>query len=389
MIVALAGRVIGPAATLALLGYLAGFPPEYTASYAVLAAYMQFATAPLNPYTEHFQLREMLSGRNGGLGAGLVGLGLIWLVSAALVLGLGQSPWVLAIMPVLGLGHLLTKVLAATLRANHRNGFAISLEFTLRPLLLLALVALIFTASGPSDAGLYWAFGVTGITTIAIALAMAPIARRRAPAAGDKATDAPTTAQNSPWAFVFLGMLMVLSSQFEVFAMSRLADAAALATYKVALQLASICGLATNFVLMNNLRALYANGAASDAYREIFRKIRLQTLGVCAIFAASFALTGLLWPLLWPRETWLLASAAATIFAVSAAFGPLTNWFYSVGRLRSVALSLGLILAVKIASVAGLALAGMIGAASLLVVYGLGALTQNLALLVMKSRARA
>lgn len=389
MIATLAGRFIGPAATLALLGYLAGFPPEYTASYAVLAAYMQFATAPLNPYTEHFQLREMLSGRKGGLGAGFVGLGLIWLVSAALVLGLGQNPWVLAVVPLLGLGHLLTKVLAATLRAGHRNGLAVSLEFTLRPLLLLALVALIFTILGPTDSGLTWAFAVTGLASIAVAFAMAPIARRLAPDTSAVAADAPATAKSPPWAFVFLGMLMVLASQFEIFAMSRLANATALATYKVALQLASICGIATNFVLMNNLRALYAHAATSDAYREIFRKIRLQTLGVSAVFAASFALTGLLWPLLWPRETWLLAAVAATIFTVSAAFGPQANWFYSAGRLRPVALSLGLMLAVKLVSIAGLALAGMIGPASLLLVYGLGVLTHNLFLLVLKSRGRA
>lgn len=389
MIAALAGRVIGPVATLALLGYLAGFPPEYTATYAVLAAYMQFSTAPLNPYTEHFQLREILSGRKRGLGAGLAGIGLICIASAGLVLGLGQSLWVLCIVPLLGLGHLLIKVLAATLRAGGLNGCAITLEFTLRPLVLLLFVMLIFTFSGPSVSGLTWSFAMTGLATVMAALVMTGLVRRVLLTGHKDPYDGPVTAKSSPWAFVFLGMLMVLASQFEVFAMSRLDNAPALATYKVALQLASICGIATNFVLMNNLRELYAHPVTSDAYRVTFRKVRLQTFGVSVVFAVSFALIGLIWPLLWPRETWLLSAAAAVIFAVSAAFGPLVNWYYSAGRLGPVALSLGLMLAAKLVSVAGLALAGMIGPASLLVVYGLGVLTQNLFLLVFRSRVRA
>lgn len=384
--IAIAGRFIGPGATLALLAYLSIYPPKYTATYAVLAAYLQFATAPLNPYAEHYQLREIMSGRKGGLAAGLYGLGLIWIVSAALVIGLEQSPWLLSVIPVLGLGHLLIKIVAARLRSCHQNGLAINLEYTLRPMVLLILAVLLLTLAGPSEAALTWAFGLTGFVTIAVALAMWGTAPHPFV---DTATDAPPSARSAPWGFVLLGMLMVLTSQFEVFAMIRLADSSALSTYKVALQLASICGIATNFVLTNNLRALYAHSSKSAAYRGIFRKVQLQTLFLSITFMMGFAVIGFVQPLLWPPDIWLLASAAASIFAVSAAYGPLANWFYSTGGIRLLALSLALMLAVKLLCVAGLALVGLIGPISLLVVYGLGVLTQNQFLLMSKSRLSA
>lgn len=386
MINALIGRVLGPAATLALLAYLAGFPPEFTATYAVLAAYMQFATAPLNPYAEHFRLREILSGRAGRIGAGLAGLALILAASAALVLTLGQSIWVLTVVSALGLGHLLVKALAAKLRSNHHNTLAIALEFTLRPVLLLVLVVLAFTALGPSDAGLMWSFGLAGFATILVASAMTGFASRNEPEPDTTANPAPVTAGSSPWAFIFLGMLMVLGSQFEVFAMSRLAEAPALATYKVALQLASVCGIATNFVLINNLRELYAHPITSEIYKKIFRKVRIQTFFANVLFAGAFALIGLASPLLWPTDTWLLASAAGMILATSAAFGPLANWFYSAGRLTPVMLSLVLMLLIKLGAVTWLAVADKMHPANLIAVYGIGMLAQNLFLTVLKAR---
>ncbi|GHB24558.1 hypothetical protein GCM10007094_10760 [Pseudovibrio japonicus] len=372
-----------------LLAYLAGFPPAYTAQYAVLAAYMQFATAPLNPYTEHFHLRERLSGRAGGFGAGIAGVVVLWLTSVVLVLVLGQSLWVLVVVPVLGIGHLLLKVQAAQLRANHRNSLAVALEFTLRPLVLLVLVVLLFLAAGPSDAGLLWSFGLTGLIIIFAAIGLAGFAQNTIPAVVSATSgNAPANRPSSPWAFVLLGMLMVLATQFEIFAMSRLADPETLASYKVALQLASVCGIATNFILVNNLRELYSHSTTSDRYRQIFRKVQIQTLFLSAVFAVGFASAGLLWPVLWAREIWLLAAAAAAIFAASAAFGPLANWFYSVGRIRPIVGSLALMVLVKLMAVSGLTLAGAIGPANLLVVYGLGVLTQNAFLLVLKARMR-
>lgn len=387
MIVALAGRVIGPAATLLLLAYLAGFPPAYTAQYAVLAAYMQLATAPLNPYTEHFQLRELLSGRHGGFGAGLAGLALLWLASAVLVLALGQNPVILAVVPLLGFGHLMLKMLAARLRANRRNGLAIALEFSLRPVTLLALTGVIFILLGPSAQGLDWVFGLTGLITIAVAISMFVLvaSSRAVPESSDNSD--PPTARTSPWAFVLLGMMMVLANQFEVFTLDRLATDQALATYKVALQLASVCGIATNFILINNLRELYAHPTSSESYRKIFRMVRLKALTVSSIFALAFGTVALVWPAIWGREVWLLAAGSATIFAISSSFGPLNNWFYSVGRISAIIASLLLMLVIKVSLVALLAITDAVGAVTLMAVYALCVLAQNLFLFVLRARS--
>jgi len=386
MINALIGRVLGPAATLALLAYLAGFPAEFTATYAVLAAYMQFATAPLNPYAEHFRLREILSGRAGRIGAGLAGLALILAASAALVLTLGQSIWVLTVVSALGLGHLLVKALAAKLRSNHHNTLAIALEFTLRPVLLLVLVVLAFTALGPSDAGLMWSFGLAGFATILVASAMTGFASRNEPEPDARANPAPVTAGSSPWAFIFLGMLMALTTQFEVFAMSWLVDTTTLAAYKVALQLASVCGIATNFLLMNNLRSLYANDPTSENYRVVFRKIRYQTFLASAIFATAFVTLGYTLPLFWAQETWLLAGAGAVIFAISAAFGPIGNWLYASGHLMPIFLALIVTLVIKAVLIGGLHHTGSISPQSLIAVYGAGVLIHNAMMYFGKSR---
>lgn len=386
MIGRLAGRVIGPVATLALLAFLAGFPPAYTAQYAVLAAYMQLATAPLNPYAEHFQLRELLNGRKSNLVAGLTGLGVILLVTVGLVVVLGQDTAILAAIPFLGLGHLLLKVQAARLRADRRNGVAIALEFTLRPLTLLVLIALFFHAIGPSETALTWAFGLTGFSTILMALTMAANASG-APVSSPSQTDnSSLTVSASPWSFVLLGMMMVIATQFEVFALSRLADDEALATYKVAFQLASICGIATNFILVNNLRDLYLYPPNSQEYQVIYRRVQLQALAVSVVFVIFFGTAGFLWPMLWSKFTWLLAAAAAIIFAASAAFGPISNWFYSEGRIRPIVLSLILLLVVKLVAVSYLKFVGAITPENLLIVYGIGVLVQNLFLVISKSK---
>tara|TARA_B100000700_G_scaffold17503_2_gene17283 strand:+ start:10278 stop:11453 length:1176 start_codon:yes stop_codon:yes gene_type:complete len=387
MILAFAGRVAGPAATLVLLAYLAGFPPAYTAQYAVLAAYMQLATAPLNPYTEHFHLRELMSGRKSGVGVGLAGFVLLWIASALLVLMLSQPAAILAVVPLLGLGHLMLKILAARLRANRCNGFAIALEFSLRPVTLLALTVLLFLLLGPSATVLNWSFGLTGLATIVVAVTVFGFvnAAHTNPEALDNRST--STARSSPWSFLLLGMLMVLATQFEVFVLDRLASDEALATYKVALQLASVCGIATNFILMNHLRELYLHPTTSVPYQKTFRKVRFMAFGVNGVFALGFIAVALIWPLIWSPEVWLLAAAGASIYAISASFGPLSNWFYSVGWTGVFILSILLMITVKSVVISVLFNFGDVTPATLLAVYGLGVITQLFFLFLLKSRS--
>lgn len=387
MILAFAGRVAGPAATLVLLAYLAGFPSAYTAQYAVLAAYMQLATAPLNPYTEHFHLRELMSGRKSGFGVGLAGFGLLWIASALLVMMLSQPAAILAIVPLLGLGHLMLKTLAARLRANRCNGLAIPLEFSLRPVTLMILTVLLFLLLGPSATILNWAFSLTGLATIVVAVvvfAFVAAAHTKPEAQGSRSK---VTARSSPWSFLLLGILMVLATQFEVFALDRLASDEALATYKVALQLASVCGIATNFILMNHLRELYAHPTTSVLYQQTFRQVRLMAFGASAVFALGFIAVALTWPLIWNPEVWLLAAAGASVYAVSASFGPLSNWFYSVGWTGAFIVSIVLMIVVKSVLITVLFNLGAITPVALLAVYGVGVITQLVFLFVLKSRS--
>ncbi|SDF99251.1 hypothetical protein SAMN05216571_103320 [Onishia taeanensis] len=386
MMLSFAGRVAGPAATLVLLAFLAGFPPAYTAQYAVLAAYMQLATAPLNPYTEHFHLRELMSGRKSGFGVGLAGFALLWVASALLVLMLSQPAAILAVVPLLGLGHLMLKILAARIRANRCNGLAIALEFSLRPVTLLILTVFLFLLLGPSTTVLNWAFSLTGGATIAVAVVVFVFVS--AAQTNSEALDSRSevTAQSSPWSFLLLGMLMVLATQFEVFALDRLASDEVLATYKVSLQLASVCGIATNFILMNNLRELYATNILSFAYKRIFRKVQLQTLSVSAVFMLGFSSIGFIYPVVWARETWLLAAGAAFIFAVSAAFGPVGNWLYAAGRLRIIMLSLFIMLVTKVLLFIALSLAGAVSPVSMIIVFGIGTVTHNSIMLRAKNK---
>ena len=392
MILGLLARIAGPAATLILLAALAAWPAEYTATYAVLAAYLQLATAPLNPYAEHFHLREMLKGRSSGLGAGLVALGLMWLAALALVWFMGHTWLILAIFPVLGLGHLLLKVRAARLRADHRNTLAIALEFSFRPLILLVGTLTVFAVFGASDIGLEVVFGLSGLATIAVALMIGHAARRTADTdtALNTAPDINTaTAQKTNGqasTFLFLGTLMVLATQFEIFALDKVGTAAELGTYKVALQLASVCGIATNFVLIGKLRALYANPIGSDAYRATFRGIQVRTLGISLIFMMAFGAVALVWPLIWSQQTWGLAAVAAAIFSASAAFGPLANWFFAAGRIRVVIASLLVMVAVKSGLFAALLATDTVSPGTLIAVYGAGLIVQNVFLLIMQKR---
>lgn len=392
MILGLLARIAGPAATLILLAALAAWPAEYTATYAVLAAYLQLATAPLNPYAEHFHLREMLKGRSSGLGAGLVALGLMWLAALALVWFMGHTWLILAIFPVLGLGHLLLKVRAARLRADHRNTLAIALEFSFRPLILLVGTLAVFAVFGASDMGLEVVFGLSGLATIAVALMLGRAARRTADTdtALNTAPDINTaTAQKTNGqasTFLFLGTLMVLATQFEIFALDKVGTAAELGTYKVALQLASVCGIATNFVLIGKLRALYANPIGSDAYRATFRGIQVRTLGISLIFMMAFGAVALVWPLIWSQQTWGLAAVAAAIFSASAAFGPLANWFFAAGRIRVVIASLLVMVAVKSGLFAALLATDTVSPGTLIAVYGAGLIVQNVFLLIMQKR---
>jgi hypothetical protein len=393
MILGLVARIAGPAATLILLAALAAWPAEYIATYAVLAAYLQLATAPLNPYAEHFHLREMLNGRSSVLGAGLVALGLMWLAALALVWFMGHTWLILAIFPVLGLGHLLLKVRAARLRADHRNTLAIALEFSFRPLMLLVGTLAVFAVFGASDMGLEVVFGLTGLATIAVSLMLGRAARRTAGAdtalntVPDINTDTAQKTNGQASTFLFLGTLMVLATQFEIFALDKVGTAAELGTYKVALQLASVCGIATNFVLIGKLRALYANPIGSDAYRATFRGIQVLTLGISLIFMLAFGAVALVWPLIWSQQTWLLAAAAAAIYAVTAAFGPLSNWFYAAGRVRVVIASLLVMLAVKLILFTFLMLAHVVSPGALIGVYGAGMIANSSVLLLFKRRS--
>lgn len=390
MILSLIARVAGPAATLALLAALTAWPPEYTALYAVLAGYMQLATAPLNPYTEHFHLREILKGRSKGLGAGLVALGLLWIVAFTLVWFMGHSLLVLVIFPVLGLGHLLLKVRATRLRANRHNTLAIALEFSFRPMTLLVGTIFIFMLFGASDMGLEVAFGLTGLSTIAIASVLGFSGQSTAwsvPTTDNGSNESGDKTDREAGIFLFLGILMVTATQFEVFALDKVGSAVDLGTYKVALQLASVCTIATNFILMGKLRELYANDIQSGAYRSIFRSIQVQTFGLSLVFMAAFVSVGLVWPPIWPEQTWLLASGAAAIFSASAAFGPLTNWFFAAGRTGVVIASLLVMIAVKVVLFATLLAIDAISPAYLIGVYGAGLLAQNGLLLIMQRRA--
>ena len=392
MILGLVARIAGPAATLILLAALAAWPAEYTATYAVLAAYLQLATAPLNPYAEHFHLREMLKGRSSGLGAGLVALGLMWLAALALVWFMGHTWLILAIFPVLGLGHLLLKVRAARLRADHRNTLAIALEFSFRPLILLVGTLAVFAVFGASDMGLEVVFGLSGLATIAVALMLGRAARRTADTdttlntAPDINTATAQKTNGQASTFLFLGTLMVLATQFEIFALDKVGTAAELGTYKVALQLASVCGIATNFVLIGKLRALYANPIGSDAYRATFRGIQVRTLGISLIFMVAFGAVALVWPLIWSQQTWALAAAAAAIFAASAAFGPIGNWLYASGHTYLIIVSLLIVIILKALIFTALVMLDAVSALSLIAVFGIGTIAHNLILYMARKR---
>ena len=378
MILALLGRGFGPLATLVLLAYLAEFPPAYTAHFAVLAAYMQLATAPLNPYAEQFQLRELMKGRQAGYKAGLTGLALLWLFSAILVSVLDQSLWILTIVPLLGLGHLMLKIIAAILRANGQNGVAIVLEFSLRPVTLLISTGIVFISFGSSVQGLEWAFGITGLGTIVAALTVFKScnAAYEHPKLGrdTSATDNPS----APWGFILLGVLMVMAAQFEVFALDYLASDEELAIYKVALQLASVCGIATNFILMNYLRELYAHNPVSGSYKKIFRKVKYQTLGIALVFTFCFIVIAISYPIIWNRETWILAAVGATIMSISASFGPIGNWLYAAGKVNNIILCIIFVLLLKFLLIAAIYFLGELSSLTLMVVFGVGTLAHNL-----------
>lgn len=390
MIANLIARVAGPAATLILLAVLEAWSSEYIATYAVLAAYMQLATAPLNPYAEHFHLREILAGRSRRLGPGMIALGLIWLAALVLVWFMGHSLIILAIFPMLGLGHLLLKVRAARLRADRRNTLAIALEFSFRPMTLLVGTLIAFGIFGASGLGLELVFGLTGVATIVIAVVLRHTGSYPAPIGFTSNSGSGTVPENSgreAKTFLFLGVLMVLATQFEVFALDKVGTASDLGTYKVALQLASVCGIATNFVLIGKLRELYANNIQSKAYRATFRSIQIQTLGISLTFMMAFASVGLILPLIWSKQTWLLAAGAAAIFSASAAFGPLTNWFFAAGRTAAVIASLLVMVAVKVTLFVVLLSINAITPAALIGVYGAGLVAQNGTLLIMQRKA--
>jgi len=292
----------------------------------------------------------------------------------------------------IGLDAVLLKVRAARLRADYRNTLAIAIEFSLRPLMLLVGTLAVFAIFGASDMGLEVVFGLTGLGTIAVALMLGRATRRAASTdtAPKTQTNISTDTAQKPNGqantFLFLGTLMVLATQFEIFALDKVGTAVELGTYKVALQLASVCGIATNFVLIGKLRALYASPIGSDAYRATFRGIQVRTLGISLIFMVAFGAVALVWPLIWSQQTWALAAVAAAIFSASAAFGPLTNWFFAAGRIRVVIASLLIMVAVKFGLFAALLATDTVSPGTLIAVYGAGLIVQNVFLLIMQKR---
>ena len=385
MILALIGRAIGPVSTIVLLAYLSQYSLEFTAQFAVLVAYMQLSTAPLNPYTEHFYLKEIVAGKRRGLSEGVFGIIVLSIISTVLVYLFDQSMALVCIVPLFGIGHLFLKVGSATLRANKQNTLALSLEFSLRPFLLLLIVILMFSINGENEDNLIIAFGVVGVCILILALFLYAYVKHYVYFVNVQVKPL-VTRGGSPWMFLVLGVLMVLVGQFEVFLLDKFANVEVLATYKVVMQIAAVCGVVTSLILMNNLRGLYTYSVGSAEYRGIYRDIRFKTLIICIAFILFFLVVAMTLPLIWGKEVWVLAAVAASIFAISSSFGPISNWFYSTDRTGVIITSLLYTLVIKSILFFTLSYLQLVNPITLILLFACGVLVQNYFLFFIKQK---